>query len=44
MNEKPEPVKVTCDKCDYTWYTRSTMKYVTCPNCRQKTRNPREGE
>ena len=35
-----EPKRIKCDKCGYEWYTRSRKKYVSCPNCASKTRNP----
>ena len=28
-----------CPKCDYEWATKSTRKYVTCPNCMRKVLN-----
>ncbi|MEM4620796.1 MAG: hypothetical protein QW607_11370 [Desulfurococcaceae archaeon] len=34
-------VKVKCKYCGYEWYTRSYKKYVGCPNCAYKVRNPR---
>jgi Zn finger protein HypA/HybF involved in hydrogenase expression len=34
MNEAPEPVK--CPNCTYNWWTKSKMKFVTCPNCHVK--------
>lgn len=30
--------KVKCRHCGYTWFTKSKMKYVTCPNCGKKTK------
>ncbi|MEM4593183.1 MAG: hypothetical protein QW196_07260 [Sulfolobales archaeon] len=38
---RAEPVKVKCRYCGYEWYTRSTLREVSCPNCRYKNRNPR---
>jgi len=30
---------VKCSHCGYEWDTRSRLKFVTCPNCRLKTKN-----
>lgn len=37
---RAEPAKVKCKHCGYEWYTRSTKKYIACPNCYYKIRNP----
>jgi len=29
--------KVRCHNCGYTWKTKTTLQYVSCPNCRNKT-------
>jgi len=34
-------VVVKCPRCGYSWVTRSTRRYVTCPNCYRKFPNPR---
>ncbi|MEM5816090.1 MAG: hypothetical protein QXL14_03530 [Candidatus Aenigmatarchaeota archaeon] len=35
MEEKVliEMKKITCPRCSYTWYSKSKLLYVTCPNC-----------
>lgn len=30
---------VKCSKCGYKWKTKSLLMWVTCPNCRLKTKN-----
>ncbi|KXA90067.1 hypothetical protein AKJ62_01800 [candidate division MSBL1 archaeon SCGC-AAA259D14] len=39
-----EPVKINCDKCGYEWWTKSKMKWVSCPNCQSKTKHPKKEE
>jgi hypothetical protein len=29
---------VTCSYCEYTWASRTQMKYVVCPSCMNKTK------
>jgi DNA-directed RNA polymerase subunit RPC12/RpoP len=31
-------VKTKCSKCSYEWETNSHLIFVTCPNCRSKTK------
>ena len=31
--------RINCCKCLYQWNTRSSMRYITCPNCMGKTKN-----
>ena len=33
-------MKVVCPRCGYRWNSRSTRRFVTCPNCYSKIRNP----
>ncbi|MEM4570711.1 MAG: hypothetical protein QXE66_05330 [Desulfurococcaceae archaeon] len=40
MVEKIVPFEITCPKCGYTWFTKGRLKYITCPNCHYKIRNP----
>lgn len=30
---------VTCSYCGYTWRVRSIKRFISCPNCLQKTKN-----
>ena len=30
---------LTCDKCGFSWRTKSTRMYVTCTNCKGAVRN-----
>lgn len=32
--------RVTCPKCGYSWIPRSKSKFLTCPRCYSKVRNP----
>lgn len=43
IREAPELVLtlVKCTNCEYEWWTKSVLKYITCPSCGRKT--PREG-
>ena len=27
------PQKITCHRCAYTWFTKTKLINVTCPNC-----------
>jgi Zn finger protein HypA/HybF involved in hydrogenase expression len=36
---KEIPQKQKCSHCGYLWNCRSKLKFVSCPNCMQKTRN-----
>lgn len=29
---------VSCDKCKYTWLTKSTLNNVSCPSCLGKVK------
>ena len=31
-------IKTICSTCKYEWTTKSNKKYVSCPNCLQKTK------
>ncbi len=33
-------MEVVCPKCGYSWVTRSVRRFITCPNCYRKLRNP----
>lgn len=28
--------RIKCFKCKYEWFTKSRLKYVSCPNCMNK--------
>jgi len=30
---------VKCSYCGYTWRVRSVKRFISCPNCLQKTKN-----
>ncbi|MEM1913670.1 MAG: hypothetical protein QW067_11065 [Thermofilaceae archaeon] len=34
----PEQKLVKCPNCGHEWWTRSKMKYITCPSCQKKFR------
>ncbi|HIH03796.1 MAG TPA: hypothetical protein HA263_08110 [Methanoregulaceae archaeon] len=31
---------VTCPKCDYSWPTKATAAWITCPKCQRKFERP----
>ena len=33
IDERPFPMKLVCEKCGYTWYSRAKLDWATCPNC-----------
>lgn len=33
-------MRVKCNKCGYSWDSGSELKYVSCPSCISKVRNP----
>lgn len=39
-----QPTKMKCSYCDYEWTTLSDKKFVTCPNCLNKTRREERKE
>jgi len=32
-------MEIRCLNCGYEWETKSELRFVTCPNCRLKTKN-----
>ena len=42
MKDKKLKEKIKCDKCNYEWETKSTLKFATCPSCRLKVEVLRE--
>lgn len=30
---------INCDKCGYSWVTKSELLFVSCPSCMQKVKN-----
>lgn len=34
---------IECYHCGYSWFTRSKLKYVSCPSCGQKNPTTKEG-
>lgn len=39
QRENKTTKEVMCSHCYYEWKTKSKMQYITCPNCRGKTKN-----
>ncbi len=39
-----EDVNIECSKCSYSWYSRSRMKTVSCPNCGAKVKRETKAE
>jgi len=39
VQANPNPVKLTCPRCSYTWLYRGFNRfYATCPNCLRKVK------
>ena len=36
--KNPNGIKVTCDKCGYSWRSKSQSRWVSCPKCGGKTK------
>ncbi len=34
-------MKIKCPKCNHEWETKSKLKFVTCPSCQLKIKNPK---
>lgn len=39
LYSKDKDTNITC-KCGYSWKTKSKLKYVICPSCRNAVINP----
>lgn len=35
MKKKLKKPNIECHNCEYKWFTKSKLLYVTCPNCRK---------
>ena len=40
----PRGILIKCDKCGYSWKTKSKLNLVSCPNCCRKIKLVKESE